>query len=639
MSRQLDQEKASHWNPNDYSWSPQRLYASEIENNEKVEPHRELVTEPVPRNGQQKRCKQVKRVKLPESADVICEVPFCSHICVGKYYKKYRVCIEHAKAQSVSITGIAARFCQKCAKFHPVSSFDGRNKSCRVTLYEHNRRRRLQNSKVDPLKATSTKVSKGGKHAARKPSVRDLDSNYKNNKRGVQEEYAEVREPIERLASDEATHNTVSTEILSMDESGDLLLDSDIPEVDIKPYKAEEVQVDLGLKFEGRTPSDLPINIVDDILNEMPSTGWIEGSVRPGCTHVTATLRLKRQDYGKVVSSDQEFALQNAFEKLWNGTKGITGGLKVRVPVLGLSKQPVSMSCCCARMQPGPVTVDFYGHDIHDPMMVAFCRQNGKYLTTTILGSDCESIVDDFSEEELSDDSEVSDAGSHRSILDKYPESVQSEDGCALQRKSVQILGLDVGSCEIDLVLEDSVMHSFSLLILPPSAVGAEEEIQRLTAGNRSEPWVKNFTRDVGMVLRHLYGRDPLAECHLEMIQRLASQTVEYCLERSSVELARLLQPAIPEKDSVCRPLKERTNNETEKRDSPQLKKVGRGDHQGLYAESLHAELTKNLLEDVSKTNIGAMWLDYGWENVFMQMMFGFGILVFSAILVLSDAS
>jgi len=639
MSRQLGQASASHWNPNDYSWSPQRLCASEIEDiEEQEEPRRELVTEPVPRNGEHKRCKQVKRVKLPESADVICEVPFCSHVCVGRYYKKYRVCIEHAKAQSVSITGVAARFCQKCAKFHPVTSFDGRNKSCRVTLYEHNRRRRLQNVKVDPLKEASKKVSKVGKHGGRRSSARDVDSNDKNNKRGSQEEAAEVRAPMETLASDEITHNSASAEILSMDESADLL-DSDIPEGDTKPYDAEEVQLDLALKFEGRTPSDLPINLVDDILNGMPSTGWIEGTARPGCTHVTASLRLKRHDYDKVVNSDRESALQNAFEQIWRGSKGITSGLKVRMPVLGLSKLPVSVSRFCARMQPGPVTLDLYGHDIHDPMMVAFCRQNGKYLTTTILGSDCDSFVDDDSEEEMSDGSDASDAGSHRSILDKYPESVQSEDGCALQKKSVQILGLDVGSCEIDLVLEDSVIHSLSLLILPPSAIGAEEEVQRLAAGNRNKPWMKNFIRDVGMVLRHLYGSDPLAECHLEMIQRLASQTVAYCLECNSVELARLLQPAIPENDSVCRPLEVKTNNETENRESPEKKKAGHGEHQGLYPESLHAEFTKNLLEEVSKANIGAAWLDYGWENVFMQMIFGFGILVFSTILVLSDAS
>ena len=62
------------------------------------------------------------------------------------YYQRSRCCPEHAAEIDISpqllpgSTG-RCRFCQKCATFHPLSEFNGKTKSCRKKLLEHNARR------------------------------------------------------------------------------------------------------------------------------------------------------------------------------------------------------------------------------------------------------------------------------------------------------------------------------------------------------------------------------------------------------------------------------------------------------------------------------------------------------------------
>lgn len=42
-----------------------------------------------------------------------------------KYYKRYRVCMDHLKMQAICVDGNLQRFCQQCGRFHDLDNFDG----------------------------------------------------------------------------------------------------------------------------------------------------------------------------------------------------------------------------------------------------------------------------------------------------------------------------------------------------------------------------------------------------------------------------------------------------------------------------------------------------------------------------------
>ncbi|KAJ8547718.1 hypothetical protein K7X08_011304 [Anisodus acutangulus] len=59
-----------------------------------------------------------------------------------EYYRKHQVCDTHSKCPKVIVAGVARRFCQQCSRFHSVSEFDEKKRSCRRRLSDHNARRR-----------------------------------------------------------------------------------------------------------------------------------------------------------------------------------------------------------------------------------------------------------------------------------------------------------------------------------------------------------------------------------------------------------------------------------------------------------------------------------------------------------------
>eukprot|EP00883_Tetradesmus_obliquus_P001842 jgi/Sobl393_1/1193/SZX71361.1 len=85
---------------------------------------------------------------LTKPDGVACQVPGChanlNAAGVSTYFRRHRVCLSHAKADQVLISGIAMRFCQQCGIMHPLPDFDGSRKSCRVQLDRHNLRRRCR---------------------------------------------------------------------------------------------------------------------------------------------------------------------------------------------------------------------------------------------------------------------------------------------------------------------------------------------------------------------------------------------------------------------------------------------------------------------------------------------------------------
>ncbi|OIV93434.1 hypothetical protein TanjilG_10066 [Lupinus angustifolius] len=58
------------------------------------------------------------------------------------YHRKHRVCESHSKSPKVVIAGMERRFCQQCSRFHDLSEFDEKKRSCRRRLTDHNARRR-----------------------------------------------------------------------------------------------------------------------------------------------------------------------------------------------------------------------------------------------------------------------------------------------------------------------------------------------------------------------------------------------------------------------------------------------------------------------------------------------------------------
>ncbi|KAE9603041.1 putative transcription factor SBP family [Lupinus albus] len=61
------------------------------------------------------------------------------------YHRKHRVCESHSKSPKVVIAGMERRFCQQCSRFHDLSEFDEKKRSCRRRLTDHNARRRKPN--------------------------------------------------------------------------------------------------------------------------------------------------------------------------------------------------------------------------------------------------------------------------------------------------------------------------------------------------------------------------------------------------------------------------------------------------------------------------------------------------------------
>ncbi|KAI0504608.1 hypothetical protein KFK09_015560 [Dendrobium nobile] len=88
----------------------------------------------------------VKKSRLSHQAsqNTYCQVEGCNIDLIGAkdYHRKHRVCESHSKSPKVIIAGQERRFCQQCSRFHDLSEFDQKKRSCRKRLSEHNSRRR-----------------------------------------------------------------------------------------------------------------------------------------------------------------------------------------------------------------------------------------------------------------------------------------------------------------------------------------------------------------------------------------------------------------------------------------------------------------------------------------------------------------
>ncbi|KAJ8539977.1 hypothetical protein K7X08_026366 [Anisodus acutangulus] len=74
-----------------------------------------------------------------------------------EYHRKHRVCQSHSKCPKVIIGGVERRFCQQCSRFHSLSDFDEKKRSCRRRLSDHNARRRKPQRET--IQFNSTRLS------------------------------------------------------------------------------------------------------------------------------------------------------------------------------------------------------------------------------------------------------------------------------------------------------------------------------------------------------------------------------------------------------------------------------------------------------------------------------------------------
>ncbi|KAK3008770.1 hypothetical protein RJ639_015220, partial [Escallonia herrerae] len=94
-----------------------------------------------------------------------CQVEGCNLDLVSAkdYHRRHRICESHSKCPKVTVAGMERRFCQQCSRqliglwckrFHDLSEFDERKRSCRRRLSDHNARRRRPPSEAMQFRST-----------------------------------------------------------------------------------------------------------------------------------------------------------------------------------------------------------------------------------------------------------------------------------------------------------------------------------------------------------------------------------------------------------------------------------------------------------------------------------------------------
>jgi hypothetical protein len=643
----------AEWSADEYEWLPRELRA-------RRKP--QLVCSPrvggslLKNNKTTRRRNRSKReCDSQEKKPVDCVVEGCRNTCTGTYYRKYRVCQEHAKAAAITINGRAVRFCQKCAKLEPLSAFDGDYRSCRVTLARHNLRRRMRNAeKGKPLKSPQRlspnkmdldviKSDPGDIEALQThvvhPGVQIFDSkratesyDLNNLLTGELTGATEQIDTARKNGSDKATRDAMLNSV-------DLNLFASDPNMkDI--YKGVEIEFQLSVKFQSGTPEDLPPNILDDISSTIPSMNSIEGSIRPGCTHVSMNVRMDKTDYVKFVKATSVRDLAGYLYSKWRGLKSLSKGFQVQINDVSahLSSEGSHVMTCSSPLQISsispcvvesdvPAVIDIVGQHIDGSKMVAFCRQNGRYLTTTVL-------ADPYSEDSMDEYDSDSTASSLSSSSVSYQYSEKSEDIGARadahsdeQHRCIKILGLTPGVCEIELMQDNMLTQSIPLLVLP-SAKSVEEArvmLAKHTTGS------KDLMRDIGMIIRHVCSDEPFPSHMIPSIERLAQATISYCMEQRSINLVSLLQRALPEDQGRCLCNQGRRENESAEIEDIPMNSNQKGKFE-TDVLAMNYRMINDLSKKVTKMNVHTKEQDLKWKSILAQIVIGIGLIFLAVV-------
>ena len=97
---------------------------------------------------------------------LVCRVEGCDATCSSAYSGRSRICKACQTAREVRWKGENARFCQKCTAFHPLSAFNGKNRTCqkwlervRVAAESRAKARRAKSGSPDDGGASSSSSS------------------------------------------------------------------------------------------------------------------------------------------------------------------------------------------------------------------------------------------------------------------------------------------------------------------------------------------------------------------------------------------------------------------------------------------------------------------------------------------------
>ncbi|TYH88502.1 hypothetical protein ES332_D01G192800v1 [Gossypium tomentosum] len=98
-----------------------------------------------------------------------CQVEDCNFdlSSAKDYHRKHRICESHSKSPKVIVRGQERRFCQQCSKFHGLSEFDEKKRSCRRRLSDHNARRRKPQTEAFYFSGTRFSSSPNGVEESR----------------------------------------------------------------------------------------------------------------------------------------------------------------------------------------------------------------------------------------------------------------------------------------------------------------------------------------------------------------------------------------------------------------------------------------------------------------------------------------
>lgn len=533
----------------------------------------------------------------------------------------------------------------QCARFQSLFSFDAEHRSCRVSLEHHNRRRRQAKGR-----------SRGKSKAVAKSAVAAVFS-----------EHELMHLNCVSNGPSQTERSTPSHEDTQSADDAYLSLMKADGSMDVDEYSPEYKEMHLSIKFQEGTPSDLPESLYDDLLLEVPAVADVVGAIRPGCTHLTTSIRIPAEVHAEFMSSTKPYDMARRLHKKWFQSKSLSKGFEVQIEQHATQvtsdgshvmdrhalPSPLSLFPCCVSSTKDACLVDVLGHDIKDSKFVAMCRQNGRYLTTTMLMDESwnDSVFKHVPRSHTSDDetshggdslgSSLESRGSSSICVtdgfDKYDQSDLGSDTSDVneernhtEKRSIKIIGLQDGVCEIELVHENSSTPPLALLILPdPDAV---EELQNKITSHQHKPWAQAFLRDVGFVTHHLHGEVPCSMEKMSLVRRAADNLISYSWENGFCALANFLETSIAKHG-----FPEDTDLLTTKSHKNAISVREVSYSRGL--EYVKLADAKVLLEKIIKlTGITRQPIDSGWKGLEHQLIYGSGMLMI-AILVYAASS
>ncbi|GLI62826.1 hypothetical protein VaNZ11_005576, partial [Volvox africanus] len=73
---------------------------------------------------------------LSKAQRLVCQIQGCNRNLQNSklYYQRFKLCEDHLKAPAISIDGMLSRLCQQCGRFHELSAFEGKKRTCRSQL-------------------------------------------------------------------------------------------------------------------------------------------------------------------------------------------------------------------------------------------------------------------------------------------------------------------------------------------------------------------------------------------------------------------------------------------------------------------------------------------------------------------------